>query len=265
MNQLSWPMISDQGEDFFHEFYQPSLLLWTSPYCSTTVELARLTCPCWAYMPRAPSPCTFHKWSSQCPVPVAVSAVVQPGHRPGIDSESPVPLELLTSIKLYYALIVLIVTNILWYCFNAPGIHMADPIHLTKSHKSVISCLQKSEKSIPLGNSHVTIICDLHHGPVVVRSDLFLSSTGSRVLGDSATRWLPAMKAPRLSGARECVHASPWRACDTGVSVRNSRSSIVSKRKTSWVDAHLNVAKVLNNRVSNHPRKFTPPSRDLLT
>lgn len=32
-------------------------------------------------------------------------------------------------------------------------------------------------------NSHVPIICDLHHWPVAVRSDLFLSSTGSRVLG----------------------------------------------------------------------------------
>lgn len=60
-------------------------------------------------------------------------------------------------------------------------------------------------------NSHVPIICDLHHWPVAVRSDLFLSSTGSRVLGprrlgdyQSATT-----SDPRLSCARECVHASP--------------------------------------------------------
>ena len=41
------------------------------------------------------------RWSFQFPVPVAVSAVVQPDHRPGIDSESLVPLEFLTSIELY--------------------------------------------------------------------------------------------------------------------------------------------------------------------
>lgn len=90
-----------------------------------------------------------------------------------------------------HALIVLIVTNILWYCFNAPGIHTADPIHLTKSHKSAISCLQKSEKSIPLGK----LACSHHFWPPPWAGGCTkrFVSLFDRVSGpwSTATRWLP--------------------------------------------------------------------------